>query len=110
MGAPSARADIAVLQGGGAATLPIGRVLRFEVLGVSPPLETKQRYALFLRYASAGECFRIVKIWGLKNGAAEAMEGDDRARAQRGQSQYHGTPEQAFIAAISNFTASRPVC
>lgn len=93
---------------GGAATLPNGCVLRFEMHGIGPPLVTKQRYALFLKYVQAAECFRIVKAWGLPNGAAEALEGDDRARAQQGRSRYQGMPEQAFIAAISNLIGVPP--
>ena len=93
-------------QVGGSIALPNGRTITHVSQGLGQPLQQGERYALFLTYVPAAQCYKLAKGWWLNAGKATAISSDDLARARNGTSQFNGMAETAFISILKTLQAS----
>ncbi|WP_321477627.1 hypothetical protein [uncultured Paludibaculum sp.] len=79
-----------VVEIGGSGLTPDGRALRQTAMGFGKQIEAGAEYVMFLRYVDRAECFRIVKLWQVRNGVLVATADDDIGRAAGGTSTING--------------------
>jgi hypothetical protein len=94
-----------MLQLGGSAQLPDGRVVRHQLRGLGKQLEVKT-YLMFLKYQAYADCFTIIKLWEVENGIVLAVGNDDLYRASHNTSTVYGLPVQGVIGRIQAAVAA----
>jgi hypothetical protein len=62
------------------------------VKGLGNQIVAGADYLFFIKYIEPAQAFRIVKIWELRNGVAQAMSVDDLDRVSKGISTINGLP------------------
>lgn len=55
---------------------------------------------MFLNYTKAANCFRIIKVWEMRNGRAVATANDDIARSRARISTINNADEQTVLGKI----------
>jgi hypothetical protein len=85
---------------GGSAQLPLGRVVAHLVSGVGHQIESGSTYLLFLNYQAGAQCFTFVKVWGVSSGRAAAVANDDLVRVKQNTSTVAGLLLSDLIAQV----------
>jgi hypothetical protein len=85
---------------GGYAQMPDGRVLGHLTPGLGNQIEAGRKYLLFLNYNATAQCFTFVKPWELNNDRVLAVSSDDLVRVTKHSSTVNGLPVELVVSRV----------
>jgi hypothetical protein len=81
-----------IVEVGGVAQPPNGVVHKHLTRGFGNEIEVGNQYLWFLKYYKAAQCFRILKLWQIRNGMIYAVSIEDLRRVAANTSAVNGLP------------------
>jgi hypothetical protein len=96
-----------VVSVGGAVQTTDGRIYRHLATGLGTQIEVGSQYLMFLKYYAGAACFRVAKLWQLRNGVAVATSSDDLARVTAGSSTIHGISTEQLVAKLQQLISAQ---